>query len=82
MQSGTLLFDKLFVRGVTYTDFSAIASCVTAGVTFEADRPNPTPCLADCTWAVPCKHCDSCFQNPANWVHPTDECKGTEFDLK
>jgi len=54
---------------------SAIASCATAGLTFEADRPNPSPCLADCAWAIPCKNCDSCFQDPANWAHPSDECK-------
>ena len=58
---------------------SAISSGVTAGLVFEADKPNPTPCLADCAWAVPCKHCDRCFQNPTNWINPSDKCKGTEF---
>lgn len=54
---------------------SAISSGVTAGLVFEADKPNPTPCLADCAWAVPCKHCDRCFQNPTNWINPSDKCK-------
>ena len=83
MHSGELL-TSCDLEGVIETviliirQFSAIASGVTAGLAFEADKPNPTPCLADCAWAIPCKNCDSCFQDPANWINPSDECKGTE----
>lgn len=64
------------MRALILSTFALVFGSPSPALTFEADAPDVHGrCMADCAWALPCKKCDSCFQDPQNWVHPSDECK-------